>query len=65
MFRNGATPYYVSKILGDNVQTIEKYYAPWLREMREDVKRFVETVPELQFLGTDRAHPEDDGDLIH
>ncbi len=65
LFRNGATPYYVSKILGDNVQTIEKHYAPWLREMREDVKRFVETVPELQFLGTDRTHPEDDGELIH
>lgn len=65
LFRNGATPYYVSKILGDNVQTIEKHYSPWLKEMREDVKRFVETVPELQFLGTDRAHPPTGEESIH
>lgn len=31
----GASPYDVAKLLGDTVDTIEKHYAPFVRELRE------------------------------
>ena len=38
----GATPYDVAKLLGDTVDTIEKHYAPYVKELREQVRRLME-----------------------
>ena len=42
LLARGATPYDVAKLLGDTVDTIEKYYAPFVKELRERVRRLME-----------------------
>ena len=39
----GATPYDLAKLLGDEIATIEKDYAPLVRELRERVRTLMET----------------------
>ena len=43
MLARGATPYDVAKLLGDEIATIEKHYAPFVRELRERVRNLMET----------------------
>jgi len=43
MLARGATPYDVAKLLGDEIATIEKHYAPFVRELRERVRMLMET----------------------
>jgi integrase len=42
LLAGGGTPYDVAKILGDTVATVEKHYAPFVRELRERVRRLME-----------------------
>ena len=42
MLVKGASPYDVAKLLGDTVESVEKYSVPYVRELRERAPRFVE-----------------------
>jgi len=42
LLARGATPYDVAKLLGDTVATIEKHYAPFVKELRERARRRME-----------------------
>ena len=53
----GASPYDVAKLLGDVVATVEKHYAPFVRELRERARQIMESGAGLeQIPGTPRAH---------
>jgi integrase/recombinase XerD len=52
----GASPYDVAKLLGDTIDTIEKHYAPFVRELRERARRIVESNDGLESC-TVFAHP--------
>jgi integrase len=43
MLARGATLYDVAKLLGDETATIEKHYAPFVRDLRERVRTLMET----------------------
>jgi hypothetical protein len=43
MLARGASPYDVAKLLGDTIETIEKHYAEFVRELRERVRRVMES----------------------
>lgn len=43
MLARGATPYDVAKLLGDEIATVEKHYAPFVRELRERVRGLMES----------------------
>ena len=43
MLARGATPYDVAKLLGDEIATVEKHYAPFVRELRERVRSLMES----------------------
>jgi integrase len=56
LLSRGASPYDVAKLLGDTVETLEKHYAPFVRELRERARRIMETGEGLeQIAGTQRA----------
>jgi integrase len=56
LLSRGASPCDVAKLLGDTVETIEKHYAPFVRELRERARRIMETGEGLeQITGTQRA----------
>jgi integrase len=56
LLARGASPYDVAKLLGDTVDTIEKHYAPFVRELRERARRITETGEGLERIaGTQRA----------
>jgi hypothetical protein len=38
----GATPYDVAKMLGDTIETIERHYTPFVKELRERVRSILE-----------------------
>ncbi len=38
----GASPYDVAKMLGDTIETVEKHYMPFVRKLRERVRRILE-----------------------
>ena len=38
----GASPYDVAKMLGDTIETVEKHYMPFVRELRDRVRRILE-----------------------
>jgi integrase len=42
LLARGATPYDVAKLLGDTVDTIERHYAPFVKELRDRVRRLME-----------------------
>jgi len=57
LLSRGASPYDVAKLLGDTVETVEKHYAPFVRELRERARRIMETGEGLeQITGTPWAH---------
>jgi hypothetical protein len=43
LLARGASPYDVAKMLGDTIETVEKHYMPFVRELRERVRLFLET----------------------
>jgi integrase len=43
MLARGASPYDVAKVLGDTIDTVEKHYTPFVRELRERVRLILET----------------------
>jgi integrase len=51
----GCTPYDVAKVLGDTIETVENHYAPFVRELRDRVRRIMESVPDSGNVGTIRA----------
>src|SRR5215472_8618446 len=55
LLARGASPYDVAKLLGDTVETVEKHYAPFVRELRERARRIMETGEGLEITGTRRA----------
>jgi integrase len=48
----GASAYEVAQYLGDTVQTVERYYATWVKEFRERSRRIVEGGMGLEALDT-------------
>lgn len=42
MLARGASPYDVAKLLGDTIETVEKHYAEFVKELRERVRRMME-----------------------
>ena len=38
----GAIPYDVAKMLGDTIETVEKHYMPFVRELRDRIRRILE-----------------------
>jgi integrase len=42
MLARGGSPYDVAKLLGDTIETVEKHYTPFVRELRERVRRLME-----------------------
>lgn len=49
-----ATAYDVAKLLGDEIATVEKHYAPFVRELRERVRNLMEAGEGLhQYSGTE------------
>jgi hypothetical protein len=57
MLARGASPYDVAKLLGDEIATIERHYAPFVRELRERVRRPTENGEGIaKFSGTNLAH---------
>jgi integrase len=55
MLARGASPYDVAKLLGDTVDTVEKHYAPFVRELRERARWIMENGEGLEITGTPRA----------
>jgi integrase len=45
MLKNDGTIYDVAKILGDTVDTVEKHYAPFVKELRDRVRGILEKKP--------------------
>ena len=43
MLARGANPYDVAKLLGDEIATVEKHYAPFVRELRERIRSLMES----------------------
>jgi integrase len=43
MLATGASPYDVAKLLRDTIETVEKHYAEFVRELRERVPRMMES----------------------
>jgi hypothetical protein len=42
MLCRGASPYDVAKMLGDTIETVERHYTPFVKELRERVRNFLE-----------------------
>lgn len=43
MLARGATAYEVAKLLGDTVDTVERHYAPFVKELRERTRRLLQS----------------------
>jgi len=43
MLTKGASPYDVAKMLADTIETIEKHYSPFVRELRERVRTILQS----------------------
>lgn len=57
----GASPYDVAKMLGDTIETVEKHYMPFVRELRERVRRILETGTGLEELAAVSSESSRDG----
>jgi integrase len=55
LLARGASPYDVAKLLGDTVDTVEKHYAPFVKELRERTRYIMENGEGLEITGTKRA----------
>jgi len=51
MLSRGASPYDVAKMLGDTIETIEKHYTPFVKELRERVRTILESDGGLESTG--------------
>jgi integrase len=65
LLARGASPYDVAKLLGDTVETIEKHYAPFVRELRERARRIMETGEGLEITGTQWAQQKPAAEKIN
>ena len=52
LLSRGASPYDVAKLLGDTVDTVEKHYAPFVRELRERARRIMDSGEGLEITDT-------------
>jgi integrase len=43
MLSRGASPYDVAKMLGDTIDTVERHYTPFVKELRDRVRTILET----------------------
>jgi integrase len=57
MLTRGANPYDVAKMLGDTIETVEKHYTPFVKELRERVRNILETGVGLEELAQKTAEP--------
>jgi integrase len=48
MLSRGASAYEVAKLLGDTVDTIERHYAPFVKELRERTRRIMENTEGIE-----------------
>ena len=64
LLARGASPYDVAKLLGDTVETVEKHYAPFVRELRERTRRILETGEGLEITGTQQAQQKGNRERI-
>lgn len=64
MLCRGATPYDVAKILGDTIETVEQHYAPFVPELRERVRRILESSVEAENVGRNRAGSQPEKEQI-
>jgi integrase len=55
LLARGASPYDVAKLLGDTVDTVERHYAPFVRELRERARRIMESGEGLEITDTQRT----------
>jgi len=55
MLVRGASPYDVAKMLGDTIETVEKHYMPFVKELRERVRNILETGVGLEELAQKAA----------
>jgi hypothetical protein len=55
MLARGASPYDVAKMLGDTIETVEKHYTPFVKELRERVRSLLETGVGLEELAQKTA----------
>lgn len=65
LLARGASPYDVAKLLGDTVDTIEKHYAPFVKELRERARRIMESGEGLEITGTPRAQQDAPKERMH
>jgi len=56
----GASPYDVAKMLGDTIETVEKHYTPFVRELRERVRRILENGTGLEEIAAMAPEPQSD-----
>jgi hypothetical protein len=42
MLEKGASPYDVAKVPGDAIETVERHYAPFTKELKDRVRRIME-----------------------
>lgn len=52
MLIKGASPYDVAKMLGDTINTVEKHYTPFVKELRERVRSILENDAGLESVVT-------------
>ena len=64
LLARGASPCDVAKLLGDTVETIEKHYAPFVKELRERARRIMESGEGLEITGTPRAQQKTGAERI-
>jgi integrase len=43
MLNRGASPYDVAKMLGGTIDTVERHYTPFVKELRDRVRNILET----------------------
>src|SRR5439155_21014121 len=58
MLTRGASPYDVAKMLGDTIETVEKHYTPFVKELRERVRNILEIGPGLEEMSAASAGTE-------
>jgi len=57
MLNRGANPYDVAKMLGDTINTVEKHYMPFVKELRDRVRNILETGVGLEELAQKTPEP--------
>jgi site-specific recombinase XerD len=65
MLARGASPYDVAKLLGDTIETVERHYMEFVKELRERVRRMMENESTglLAFAEASSQTPADGEDL--